>query len=96
MLVSGKEDLADPKISPDGKFVSFIRDHNLWLVSIADAKVRALTTGGSEEIRKGELDWVYPEELDLTTAFWWSPDSSSVAFLEFIESKVNQFCFTDY
>src|SRR6266850_6058198 len=35
-LVSGKAALADPKISPDGQFVSFVRDHNLWLVNLAD------------------------------------------------------------
>src|SRR5579871_269774 len=29
-LVSGKEPIADPKISPDGKWVSFVREHNLW------------------------------------------------------------------
>jgi dipeptidyl-peptidase 4 len=96
LLVSGKDDLADPKISPDGRFVSFIRDHNLWLVSTPDGKVRALTTGGSEEIRKGELDWVYPEELELTTAYWWAPDSSSVAFLEMDERKVTPYSLTDY
>ena len=60
-LVSGKESVGDPKISPDDRYVSFVREHNLWLVSIADGKVRALTQDGSEEIRKGELDWVYPE-----------------------------------
>jgi dipeptidyl-peptidase-4 len=95
-LVSGKEDLADPKISPDGKYVSFVRDHNLWLVSTDDGKARALTIGGSEEVHKGELDWVYPEELDLTTAYWWSPDSSSIAFLEFDERKVTQFSLIDF
>src|ERR1700740_1408785 len=31
-LVSGKATLADPKISPDGRYVSFLRDHNVWLV----------------------------------------------------------------
>ena len=31
----------------------------------------------------GELDWVYPEELDLSTAHWWSPDSRSIAYLQF-------------
>jgi len=67
VLVSGTQDLADPKISPDGKFVSFIRSHNLWAVSTADGKEHALTLGGTEDIRKGELDWVYPEELDITT-----------------------------
>ncbi len=96
VLVSGMQDLADPKISPDGKFVSFVRDHNLWLVSVADGKEHALTQGGTEEIRKGELDWVYPEELDISTAYWWSPDSSSVAFLEMDERKVTQFPLVDF
>ncbi len=90
-LVSGKEEIADPKISPDGKWVSFVRDHNLWLVRVADGKERAFTKGGSEEIRKGELDWVYPEELELTTAYWWAPDSGSIAFLEMDERKVTTY-----
>ena len=95
-LVSGKEAIADPKISPDSKWVSFVRDHNLWLVRVADGKERAFTKGGSEEIRKGELDWVYPEELELTTAYWWAPDSSSIAFLEMDERKVTQYPLVDF
>jgi len=91
LLVTGKEELSDVKISPDGKYVSFLRDHNLWVVATADGKLRAITTGGAEELRKGELDWVYPEELDITTAYWWAPDSSAVAFLEMDERPVTQF-----
>jgi len=96
VLVSGKQELADPKISPDGKLVSYVREHNLWVVTTADGKERALTQGGTEELRKGELDWVYPEELDITTAYWWAPDSSSVAFLEMDERKVTQFPLVDF
>jgi dipeptidyl-peptidase-4 len=95
-LVSDKEGIADAKISPDGRYVSFVREHNLWLVSVADAKVRALTKGGSEEIRKGELDWVYPEELELTTAYWWAPDSSAIAYLEMDERKVAEYLLVDF
>src|SRR5216683_2812239 len=95
-LVSGKATLADPKISPDGRFVSFIREHNLWLVSVADGKERAVTQGGTEEIRKGELDWVYPEELDIKTAYWWSPDSSAIAYFEMDERKVSQYPLVDF
>src|SRR5713226_1461340 len=95
-LVSGKATLADPKISPDGKFVSFVRDHNLWLVDLADGKERAITQGGTEEIRKGELDWVYPEELEIKTAYWWAPDSSAIAFLEMDERKVSQYPLVDF
>lgn len=96
VLVSGKAELSDVKISPDGKFVSFIRDHNIWLVGIADGKERAFTSGGVEELRKGELDWVYPEELDLYTAYWWAPDSSAIAYLEMGESKVSQYPMVDF
>jgi dipeptidyl-peptidase 4 len=95
-LVSGKDAIADSKISPDGKYVSFVRDHNLWLVGIADGKERALTSGGNEEVRKGELDWVYPEELGNKTAYSWSPDSSSVAYFEMDERKVSQFPLVDF
>jgi dipeptidyl-peptidase-4 len=95
-LVAGKAAIADPKISPDGKFVSFVRDHNLWLVNLADSQERAVTSGGSEEIRKGELDWVYPEELEIKTAYWWSPDSSAIAYLEMDERKVSQYPLVDF
>lgn len=91
VLVSGKEELSDVKISPDGKSVSFVRDHNIWLVSIADGKERALTTGGVEDTRKGELDWVYPEELEIFSAYWWAPDSSAVAYLEMDERQVSKY-----
>lgn len=90
-LLSGKEAIADAKISPDGKWVSFVRDHNLFAVSVADGKEHPLTAGGTEEIRKGELDWVYPEELAISTAYWWAPDSSAVAFLEMDERNVTKY-----
>src|SRR5216683_840317 len=95
-LVSGKETIADPKISPDGQYVSFVRNHNLWLAVVADGKERAFTQGGTEEVRKGELDWVYPEELEITTAYWWAPDSSAIAYLQMDESKVAQYPLVDF
>jgi dipeptidyl-peptidase-4 len=95
-LVSGKATLTDPKFSPDGRNVSFVRDHNVWLVNLAAGKERAITEGGTEEIRKGELDWVYPEELEIKTAYWWSPDSSAIAYLEMDERKVSQYPLVDF
>jgi dipeptidyl-peptidase-4 len=96
VLANGNEGLGDAKISPDGKYVSFVRNHNLWLVSTADGKQRALTTDGSEEVRKGELDWVYREELKIFSGYWWSPDSSMIAYLEMDERKVSQFPLVDF
>jgi dipeptidyl-peptidase-4 len=96
VLVSGKDELSDVKISPDGKFVSFLRDHNIWLAGVADGKERPLTKDGSEQLRKGELDWVYPEELDIYSAYWWAPDSSAIAYLEMDERKVTRFPLIDF
>ena len=73
----------DPKLSPDGRFVSFRREHDLYSLEVASKKVTRLTTDGSATLWNGELDWVYPEELNLSTAHWWSPDSSQIAYLQF-------------
>jgi dipeptidyl-peptidase-4 len=73
----------DPKLSPDNRYVSFRRGADLYAVEIASKVVTRLTTSGSDTLLNGELDWVYPEELDLGTAHWWSPDSRSIAYLQF-------------
>ncbi|MEO8096814.1 MAG: S9 family peptidase [Acidobacteriota bacterium] len=73
----------DPKLSPDGKTVAFRREWDLYTLDISSAKERRLTRGGSSTLRNAGLDWVYPEELDLSTAYWWSPDSATIAYLQF-------------
>jgi dipeptidyl-peptidase 4 len=77
----------DPKLSPDGKTVAFRRDWDLYTLDIASKRETRLTTGGSDTLRNGGLDWVYPEELDLGTAYWWSPDSKSIAYMQFDISR---------
>ena len=72
----------DPKLSPDNTKVSFRRGHDLYVLNVASKAVTRLTNDGSDTLLNAELDWVYPEELDLGTAHWWSPDSSRVAFLQ--------------
>lgn len=92
---SGLAEIDDPKFSPDGKWVSFVRGWNLWIANAGTGEVRQLTTGGSEALRKGDLDWLYPEELDCTTAYWWSPDSSKIAYYEMNEQPVERFPIMD-
>lgn len=78
---------SDPKLSPDGKKVSYRIGNDLFVMEIASGKITRLTRDGSETILNGKLDWVYPEELDLNTAYWWSPDSARIAYLQFDVSK---------
>jgi dipeptidyl-peptidase 4 len=85
----------DAQISPDGRWVSFIRNHDLCVVNVSTGAARQLTRGGTEDLRNGELDWVYPEELDIATAHWWSPDSTKIAFLQLDESPVGKYPLVD-
>jgi len=82
-LTATPEAERDPKLSPDGKRVAFRRGHDLYTMDLASRQVTRLTDDGSATLLNGELDWVYPEELDLGTAYWWSPDSQHIAYLQF-------------
>ena len=72
----------DPKLSPDDRYVSFRRQHDLYVLEVATKTLTRLTENGSETLLNAQLDWVYPEELDLGTAHWWSPDSKHIAYLQ--------------
>jgi dipeptidyl-peptidase-4 len=74
--------LSDPRISPDGRDVSFIHEHTLWLLNVATGSARALTRSGSNDLREGEPDWLYSNELHMRPAYWWAPDSASIAWIE--------------
>jgi dipeptidyl-peptidase-4 len=77
----------DAKLSPDGSTVAFRRGWDLYAVDVATKKETRLTRNGTATLRNGGTDWVYPEELYLGTAFWWSPDSKSIAYLQFDMSR---------
>ena len=74
---------ADPKFSPDGSRLTFRRAWDLYVIDLVTQKETRLTSNGSDTFRNAGLDWVYPEEMGLTTAYWWSPDSRSILYLQF-------------
>ena len=82
-LTKTEIDEEDPKLSPDGEKILYRSKSNLYLLDLPARKVRQLTTDGTATLLNGQLDWVYPEELDLSTAAWWSPDSKQIAFMQF-------------
>ncbi|MBS1797073.1 MAG: DPP IV N-terminal domain-containing protein [Acidobacteria bacterium] len=93
-----KDEELEPDFSPDGKWVSFVRGMNLYVVEVATAREKQLTRDGAEKILNGYLDWVYEEELygrGNKRGYWWSPDSKYVAFLRTDESPVPKFVLTD-
>jgi len=87
----------DARFSPDGRLLAFVRDFDLHVVDVADGTERALTTGGRDDLRHGRADWVYFEEIfnRSWSAFWWSPDSTKIAFLEFDDADVGTLTMLD-
>ena len=82
-LTATAEAERDPKLSADGARVAFRRGHDLYVLEIVNKQITRLTDDGSATLLNGELDWVYPEELDLSTAYWWAPDSKRIAYMQF-------------
>jgi dipeptidyl-peptidase-4 len=76
------QSIADASLSPDGRTISFIRDRSLWVVSVSGGPARLVARSKYPFVYEGEPDWPYRHELGVTRAYWWSPDSSSIAYLE--------------
>ena len=104
--VAGAEE--EPTFSPDGAHVAFVRGNNLHVVDIplpnpppsgsGEARERALTTDGGAEILNGKLDWLYQEEIygrGRFRGYWWSPDSTQLAFLQLDERPVPEYTVVD-
>lgn len=87
-LTTGSGFATDPKVSPKGGFVSFIRARNLWVIDLASGKEIQLTADGSEVIGNGVAEFVADEEMDRHTGYWWAPDDSAIAFARIDESGV--------
>lgn len=104
----------DPKFSPDGKHLAYVRDHNLFVNDLRNHQEQ-LTKGKSgkhraeesasedekkepkpDDILNGEVDWVYAEELDVKSNYFWSPDSQQVAYLQMDESEVPAYPIEDF
>ena len=80
--------VTDPKISPKGRFVSFVRDQNLFVLDLSSGKERQLTSDGAGTIHNAEAEFVAQEEMSQTTGYYWAPDDSAIAYKRYDEAPV--------
>ena len=74
-------------VSPNETWTAVHEDNNVLLIDETDV-TRAITTEGTDRMRYGTASWVYGEELDQSSAMWFSPDEKSLAFYAFDVSEV--------
>src|SRR5690554_5286654 len=87
-LTGGGGFATDPKVSPMGGYVSFIRARNLWVVDLASGKEVQLTHDGGGAIGNGVAEFVADEEMGRHTGYWWAPDDSAIAYARIDETPV--------
>lgn len=80
--VPGTAGALDPRLSPDGSRLAFVREGELHAVELASGAMRALTAGAEDGLTHGLAEFIAQEELDRDRGFWWSPDGSRIAFVE--------------
>lgn len=87
------------RLSPDGQWVSYARDNDLFLVSTETGRTRAVTSNGGPDQFNGLLDWVYQEEIygrgDFQGHFW-SPSGKHTAYISLDEQPVMEFTVVDH
>jgi len=67
----------------DFRKVAYVKDYDIYITDATSGEETQVTVGGTEDIMNGRTDWVYPEELGQSQAFWWSPSGSHLAYLQF-------------
>lgn len=90
--LSGCEEAIEARLSPDGSRVAFVRSGEL-LATASDGSgpPRALTSGAMEGVTHGLAEFVAQEEMDRLEGYWWSPDSTRIAFVRVDSRHVPQF-----
>ena len=110
-LTSSPDASADPKFSPDGKRLAYIRKHNIYVHPVSGEEGERQITGpekdkekdkdskdksAEDNILNGEVDWVYAEELAVRSNYFWSPEGRDILFLQMDETHVPTYPITDW
>ena len=86
----------DAVLSPNGRYVAFAKDNNLYIHKLDFGTEIAVTKDENTDIISGVADWLYEEEFGVTALFAWSPDSKRLAFVKLDETNVPDFSWDVY
>lgn len=79
------------KLSPDGKNVAYVSEHNIFSEDLNSGIIKKLTNDGTRKLINGTFDWVYEEEFGCRDGFRWSPDGQQIAYWQVDATKIRDF-----
>lgn len=88
-LTETEADEIDAKVSPDGNYVSWVRDQDLVVYDLASGRETEITTDGEGLVTWATAEFIAQEEMDRDTGYWWSPDERYIALQRTDESTVD-------
>lgn len=89
-LSEAGQEVAEARVSPRGRWVSYVSGQNLHVIDLETGAHRALTTDGGGHVYNGEAEFIAQEEMDRSQGYWWAPDDSAIAFQQHDESGVDE------
>jgi dipeptidyl-peptidase 4 len=95
-FTSASDPSGDPKFSPDGNHLAYVRKHNLYVRPVSGKDEKQLTKDTGDNQLNGDIDWVYAEELAVRSNYFWSPDSKEIVILHMDETNVPTYPITDW
>jgi len=90
-LLGADVKVRDAVMSPNGRYVAFAKDNNLYIHKLDFGTEVAVSKDADTDIINGVADWLYEEEFGTTALFAWSPDSKQLAFVKLDEHDVPTF-----
>ena len=90
LVSGGANPLQDAQFSQDGKWVAYVQDAELYVVPMEGGTPRQLTSGARGTGKThGLAEYVAQEEMGRRRGYWWSPDSTLIAFTEVDETHIS-------
>jgi dipeptidyl-peptidase-4 len=86
----------DPHLSPNARFVTFLRGNDLVLLEIATVEERVVAHSDSPSLSYGAAEFIAEEEMDRHTGHWWAPNSELIAFIGVETHAVPSFRVPDF
>lgn len=85
----GSGGISNAKFSPQGRYISFVKQHNLYLADVAQLRVKPVTIEGNGTVSYGTAEFIAAEELGRYDGYWWAPNDQYLVYTRVDEWAVS-------
>ncbi|MGP3914073.1 prolyl oligopeptidase family serine peptidase [Nonomuraea sp. 10N515B] len=85
----------DPRLSPDGRRVAYVKGGALHVQDLVSGEDRALATPESETVTYGLAEFIAAEEMDRMRGYWWAPSGDALLVERVDEAPVRTWHIAD-